>query len=126
MSLVKINFLVVPFLLLSSGLIAQSSLVGTWQNTQEQVKLILNADLSGSYTGNGKAFDFESSYTLKSVGDDSHLEFKIKTGTETKTMYAILRKINAAKIRFIIFLSTESIEMATDEIIESGIVLTKE
>ncbi len=113
-------------ILLSASLQAQSTLAGTWKNDPEQIKLELRADQSGVYEVGEKIFEFEESFVMNAKGTDHQLEFRIKVGTEIKSMFAILRPINSGQIRFIAFLSKELRDNATEEIIESGVILTRE
>jgi hypothetical protein len=115
-------------ILLSASLQAQPTLTGIWKNDEEQIKLELRADQSGVYEVGEKIFEFEESFVMNTKGTDHQLEFKIKikVGTEIKSMFAILRPINSGQIRFIAFFSKELRDNATEEIIESGVILTRE
>lgn len=115
-------------LILSATLFAQSGheLVGTWKESSTQTSLVLSADLSGAFSHETKSFIFEGPYLFWGTDSLYYLNYTITAGGQPVSCYAIIKRVDGNTIRFISFLSEELRTSATEETIQSGVILTKQ
>lgn len=123
----KVGLMVVG-LIMSVASFAQTGheLVGTWKEASTGSKLVLAADLTGAFSTENKSWAFQSSYLFWGTGPMYYLNYTIEAGGQPVSCYAIIKQVSGDTIRFISFLSDEMRTSATEETIDSGILLTKQ
>jgi hypothetical protein len=122
----KFLFAIAASLLLTQAICqSQTSLVGVWENTDNNVTLELRSDNTGKYVQGSKTFIFNSPYSIESVLGGWSLQFQIAINGNTRTIYALVKELSSTQIKFIAFLTKEELESASEEIKNSGVTLTK-
>jgi hypothetical protein len=130
----KYNSLLSPLLVqcivllgLTTGALAQAqNITGVWRNETEGLKLTLNSDSSGELVVGAKAFQFVGSYSIKVSNSSLYLDFKIQVGDQVTPCYAIVKHTSDSTIKYLSFLSEELRDAATEETVQTGVLLTKE
>jgi hypothetical protein len=119
-------FILAACLALTQGFCqSQTSLIGVWQNTNDNVTLELRSDNTGKYVQGSKTFIFNSPYSIQSVLGGWSLQYQITINGNTRTIYALVKELSSTQIKFLAFLTKEELESASEEIKNSGVTLTK-
>jgi hypothetical protein len=117
---------VIISLVMLSSIVHGQELTGKWTNQEEGIKLTLLEDGTGIIISGNKESAFDGAYSLTLSGQLYRLDFTIQVGARAVPYFAIMKMTGASTIRYIAFLSEELRDNATEEIIETGVLLTRE
>lgn len=120
--------LIIAGLMISINVLAQSDqpMVGTWKEASTQTTLVLAADRTGTFSTENRSWTFQGSYLCWGTAPLYYLNYTIQVSGQPVSCYAIIKQLSDSTIRFISFLSEDMRASATEETIDSGVLLTKQ